>query len=199
MNAITGLAALAGTAGSPGEVLGPEGEGFAMLLGGQRAVARRAFSCLVEPAAGDLVLVAVAGGERYILAVLERRGDEALRLTLAEGASITAAAGRIDIAAGTVAIEADAAQVAATTLGVSAGRTDVRLGPVRLIAEAIETMAERIIGRFRRSYRFVEEGEHLRARDIDHRASGHLHLRGDTTAVQAKALVKVQSGQIHLG
>ncbi|WP_198369229.1 DUF3540 domain-containing protein [Roseomonas rosulenta] len=199
MNAITGLAAFAGTSSSTAEILGPEGEGFALLLGGQRACARRAFSCLVEPAPGDLVLVAVAGGERYILAVLERRGDAPLCLPLAEGASITATPGRIDVATGTFALQADAAQVAATKLGVLAGRTDVRLGAVRLVAEAIESMAERVIGRFRRSYRFVEEGEHLRARDIDHRASGHLHLRGDTTAVQAKALVKVQSAQIHLG
>lgn len=199
MNAITGFGTLAGTASTTAEVLAPEGEGFALLLNARRAVARRAFSCLVEPAPGDLVLVAVADGERYILAVLERRGDAALRMPLAEGASITAAAGRIDIAGATVAVTADAAQLAATKLGVSAGRTDVRLGAVRLVAEAIESMAERVIGRFRRSYRFVEEGDHVRSRDIDHRASGHLHLRGDTAAVQAKALVKVQSGQIHLG
>ena len=55
------------------------------------------------------------------------------------------------------------------------------------------------IGRFRRSYRFVEEGEHLRARDIDQRASGHLSLKGDVATVQAGLVVKVDGAQVHLG
>jgi hypothetical protein len=153
----------------------------------------------VEPEPGDIVLLAAAQDRRYVLAVLERPGDAALRVALPDGASIDAEGGRLRIGAATLVLEADNAQLAAGRLGVAAGGTEVRLGRVRMVAEAVEALAERIIGRFRRSYRFVEEGEHLRARDIDHRASGHLHLRGDTTAVQANALVKVQSGQIHLG
>jgi hypothetical protein len=199
MNAITGLAAFGFAAQTTGEVLARQGQDLVILANGAEAPARRALSCLVEPEPGDLVLLAAAQDRRYVLAVLERPGDAALRVALPDGASIDAEGGRLRIGAATLVLEADNAQLAAGRLGVAAGGTEVRLGRVRMVAEAVEALAERIIGRFRRSYRFVEEGEHLRARDIDHRASGHLHLRGDTTAVQANALVKVQSGQIHLG
>lgn len=199
MNAITGLAAFGFAAQTTGEVVARAGRELVVLVNGSEAPARCALSCLAEPEPGDIVLLAAAHDRHYALAVLERPGDAALRVTLPDGAAIAAPGGRLHIGAATLVLEAQTAQLAAGRLGVSAGATEVRLGRVRMVAEAVEALAERIIGRFRRSYRFVEEGEHLRARDIDHRASGHLHLRGDTTAVQANALVKVQSGQIHLG
>jgi hypothetical protein len=199
MNAITGLAGLDMAAGEAAEVLAREGEALTLLQGGQMVAARRAFSCLVEPEPGDRVLVGVAGGTPYVLAVLERSGAAPMRLALPDGATLGAGQGRLNLAAGTLVLEAEATQVATGTLGVAATRTEARLGRVSAIAEAIETIATRIVGRFRRSYRFVEEGEHLRARDLDHRASGHLHLRADTAMVQAGVLVKLQGSQIHLG
>ena len=64
------------------------------------------------------------------------------------------------------------------------------------LSEAIETIAQRIVGRFRRSIRIVEESEQLRARDIEQRASGHMHLRGDAVTLQGGALVKLRADQI---
>lgn len=199
MNAITGFSALATMDGQAAEVLSRNGEHCIVLRDGHEAVARRAFSCLVQPEAGDVVLLGQAGPLTYVLAVLERRGDAAMRVALPDGATVAADGGRLNIAAETLVMEAATTQVAAGTLGVSATRTDARLGTVSAIAEAIETIATRIIGRFRRSYRFVEEGEHLRARDIDQRASGHLGLKGDTTTLQAGLVVKIDGAQIHMG
>lgn len=199
MNAITGLAGLTMAGGDAAEVLARDGEALTVMRDGQALPARRAFSCLVQPEPGDVVLLGAAGGLRYVLAVLERAGPAPMRLALPDGATIAADGGRLGLAARTLVTEAETTQVATQALGVSAARTDARLGAVSAIAEAIETIATRIIGRFRRSYRFVEEGEHLRARDLDHRASGHLHLRADTAMVQAGVLVKLQGSQIHLG
>ena len=199
MNAMTGLAGLTMAGSDAAQVLAREGEELSVLKDGEVVAARRAFSCLVQPEPGDIVLLGATGHARYVLAVLERAGPAPMRLALPDGTTLAAEAGRLNLAAETLVMAAGSTQVATGGLDVCATRTTARLGAVSAIAEAIETVATRIIGRFRRSYRFVEEGEHLRARDLDHRASGHLHMRADTATVQAGALVKLQGSQIHLG
>ncbi len=195
MNAITGFAPLTDSA----RVVAQDGTGFTILRHGRAEAAQRAFSCLVEPAPGDLVLVGHAEGEAFILAVLARRGDAPMRVALPDGATIAAAEGRLTLDAGRIDLRAGATGVTTGSLDVAAGRTDASLGRVALLAEAIETIAQRIVGRFRRSIRIVEESEQLRARDIEQRASGHMHLRGDAVTLQGGALVKLRADQIHLG
>ncbi len=199
MNAMTGMSALSAQDARAGEVLSRQGEACVVLHEGQEETARRAYSCLVQPEPGDVVLLGRAGPELYVLAVLERRGGEAMRLAVPDGSTLASDGGRLNLAAGTIVMQAAATEVVTGTLGVTAQRTDARLGRVAAMAEAIETIATRIIGRFRRSYRFVEEGEHLRARDIDQRASGHIGLKGDTATLQAGLVVKVDGAQIHMG
>lgn len=195
MNAITGFAPLTESA----RVVAHDGTGFTILRHGRAEAAQRAFSCLVEPVAGDLVLVGHAEGEAFILAVLARRGDAPMRVALPDGATIAVADGRLTLDAGRLDLRAGATGVTTGSLDVTAGRTDASLGRVALLAEAIETLAQRIVGRFRRSIRIVEESEQLRARDIEQRASGHMHLRGDAVTLQGGALVKLRADQIHLG
>ncbi len=199
MNAMTGFAPLTGAPADAAEIVARDGGGFAILRQGREAFAQRAFSCLVEPEPGDRVLIGQVGEEVFILAVLSRPGAAPMRLALPDGARIAARDGRLSLEAGTLAMEAEATVLSTRMLDVAAARTDARLGRIGLLAEAIETVAQRIVGRFRRSYRVVEEAEQLRARDIDLRASGHMHMRGDATTVQGTALVKLQADQIHLG
>jgi hypothetical protein len=199
MNAMTGFTPLTATPAERAEVVARDGERLTILRHGAPEVAQRAFSCLVEPEPGDLVLVDRSEAETYILAVLARRGAAPMRVAMPDGASIAAEGGKLRIAAGTLQMEAEATQLATQGLDVTAGRTDVRVGRVGILAEAIETIAQRVVARLRRSYRFVEETEQVRARDIDQRASGHMHIRGDATTVQGTALVKLQADQIHLG
>lgn len=199
MNAITGLTALAQAGTMVAEVVSRDGPVLLLRAEGRIVAARRAFSCLVEPAEGDIVLLAGAGGPTYVLSVLERPGKEPMRVSLPDGATVASDGGRLGLSAGTLVMQADQGEVAMGSLGVTAKRTDARLGRVGFVAEAIETIAQRVIGRFRRSYRFVEESEQLRARDIDQRASGHLNLKGDTVTTQAGLVVKIDGAQIHMG
>jgi hypothetical protein len=200
MNAFTGYAALATAGSSVAEVVGREGACLLLRTEGRIVAARRAYSCLVQPEEGDVVLVAAGGTASYVVAVLERPANRApMRLALPDGATVAADGGRLNLSAETLVMQADRGEVAVQALGVTAKRTDARLGRVGLVAEAIETIAQRVIGRFRRSYRFVEEAEQLRARDIDQRASGHLNLKGDTVTTQAGLVVKIDGAQIHMG
>lgn len=195
MNAMTGFAPPTDSA----RVVAQDGPGFTILRHGQAEAALRAFSCLVEPAPGDLVLVGRAEGEAFILAVLARSGDAPMRVALPDGATITAADGHLTLDAGRLDLRAGATEVTTRSLDVTAGRTDASLGRIALLAEAIETIAQRIVGRFRRSIRIVEDSDQVRARDIDQRATGHMHMRGDAVTLQGSALVKLRADQIHLG
>lgn len=199
MNAITGITMAIGQACVTGEVTARDDARLTLLVEGQEIAAQRAFSCLVEPEPGDRVLVARDDAAAFVLAVLERRGEAPLRIALPGGSSLSAGEGRLDLAAGTLVVQARQGDVVVDDLALRAGKATLRVGAATVIAEAIETLAQRVIGRFRRSYRFVEESEQLRARDIDQRAAGHLHLKGDTATIQAGAVVKVDGNQIHLG
>lgn len=200
MNAITPIAPLAGAPTDCGRVLACDGTAITILRHGRQEAAQRAFSCLVEPAPGDLVLVGEAEGQAFILAVLARPGDAPMRVAMPDGATIGAPGdGRLAIDAGSIALRADSTDVTTRSLDVTAGRTAASLGRLSLLAETIETLAQRIVGRFRRSIRIIEESEQLRAREIDQRASGHLQMRGDAVTMQGRALVKLRADQIHLG
>jgi hypothetical protein len=195
MNAMTGFAPLTDSA----RVVAQDGAGFTILRHGREEAAQRAFSCLVEPAPGDLVLVGRAEGETFILSVLARCGDAPMRVALPDGATIAAPDGRLNLDAGTLALRAEATEVATGSLDINAAHTDASLGRIALLAQTIDMLAQRIVGRFRRSIRIVEESETLRARDIEQRASNHMHLRGDAVTMQGSALVKLRGDQIHLG
>lgn len=199
MNAMTGLGSFAVAALGPAEVLGPETGGHAILRDDQRRHAALAYSCLVVPEVGDIVLVGEADGTSYIIAVLHRRGEAPMRLAVPDGARLESPGGSLAIAADRLVLAAKERTVAAESLNVTGARVQARFGAVSLVAQAIESVAERILGRFRRSHRFVEEGEQLRARELDYRASGHANLKGDTVAVHGGLIVKIDGGQIHMG
>ncbi|MBX6372850.1 MAG: DUF3540 domain-containing protein [Acetobacteraceae bacterium] len=214
--ALPGAIGAAGTT-MIGEVVLRAGEETLLVeAGSARLPARRAVSCLVEPEPGDLVLLGGGAERPYILAVLERRSTAPLRLAVQGDLEIAATAGRLALRGETGAEVASPAAVTITAgdeLTVTGRRARLLLdevvhvgrslaahiGSLKVVGEALETLMGRILSRARRSYRFVEEGDHLRSGTIDHRAEGTLHLRGANALVTASTIAKVDAGQIHLG
>jgi hypothetical protein len=201
--------------GEVAEVVSREGEAMLVQAGARRLAARRAASCLLEPEPGDTVLIGGDLARCYVLAVLERVADGPARLSIDGDVEIRARDGHLVLAAGKgVDVAArDAVTLQAETVSVKArngrlfvddlvavGRTAMsHFGRVRAIGQALETVVDRILTRTKRSVRIAEESDHLRAGQIDLRASGTLHANGETTIVTAATLVKVDGGQIHLG
>jgi hypothetical protein len=196
------------------EVLGREGDVLLVACGAERVQATAALSCLVAPEPGDLVLLGEACGRHFVLAVLERRQAQPLRL-LVEGDLEVAASGRLRLhgeaevaIASSATISATAPEAAMTArrarfsfgeVSAIARALTAQLGRAKLVGEALETVMERVLARVKRSYRFVEEGDHLRAGAIDHRAERSLHLRGENAVIHGGKVVKVDGGQIQLG
>ena len=60
-------------------------------------------------------------------------------------------------------------------------------------------LLDRVSSRVKRSYRMVEECDHVRAEQIDYAAKKRLSLHGETALLTAQHLAKVEGDQIHLG
>ena len=172
--------------------------------------ARRAASCLLEPAAGDRVLlVTEERGDAYVLAVLEQREPGTATISVEGDLTLRSVRGKVSVAAqeGVDIVTAAAARIMASAVEVEAiealsilgGAVKAELGKVKLYASTLDSFFERVSQHARRSLRTVDELDQVKARHIDYAASGDAHLRGENALVTAHDLVKVNGEQVHVG
>lgn len=198
-----------------GRVVRAAGGAFVVATGAAEIEARRAVSCLVEPAAGDVVLVSVLP-ERgaYILAVLERQGSDLCvvldgdlhvklprgRFVLGAAEGVTLASGKeVGVVAGELKVNARRGSVLVESLSYLGTAVHAEIEKAKVKAAAFDASFERVTQRLKRVYRFVEELEQLRAERVDYVAKKNMSLRGENTLVTAEELVKLDGAQIHLG
>lgn len=177
--------------------------------------ARRAASCLLEPAAGDNVLAArVADGNWYVLAVLVRGdaapvvllpADSVLRssegsLTLIAQTELGLAGGeQVSITTTTLDVQAEQAQGSFSVLRATAGLIEATATRVRNVADMFETIAECIRQRAGSVYREVKDLDHLKAGQIYYKAETVLNMRGKHSVLSAEGEVKIDGTRVHLG
>jgi hypothetical protein len=198
-----------------GTVLLVEEGRFVVRTGSGDFVAKRAVSCLVEPQASDQVLVAAASAGCYILAVLERQQGAGAKLTLDGDLQIQLKHGRFTVAAqeGVSLASGKDVSMVSQEIHVHAGLGSfvlerlsllgttvvAEIERAKLIAGTFDSVLERLTEKVKRSYRFVEEFDQVRAERIDYVAKKLMSLRGQNAIVTAEELVKVDADQIHLG
>jgi len=190
---------------------------FVVELETREVLARRAKSCLLQPVPGDLVLVATVNHDEaaYVLAVLDREegapqsivadGDleihlprGALAITATEGVELTSAK-EVSVVSGAVSVRAVDGNVAFERFSFLSKLLRADTGKAKIFAETLDSVLERLSQRVKRSYRTVEECDHLRAESIDYAAKGTMSLHGKNALVTAQNLAKVEGDQIHLG
>lgn len=181
---------------------------------GETLLAEAAVTCLIEPRVGDRVLLAEAGEERYVLAVLRRESPDAT-LSFAGDVDVKARHGRIrlagqdgvDLCSGTtvglsapcVRLSAETAEVKASATVVQSANVDVTTDQARLAARNVETVVERLYQRLRCLFRRVEETEDVEAGSIIARAKRMLHLKGHFANIVGRKHVRVDGDQVHVG
>ena len=178
--------------------------------------AARAATCLLEPSAGDRVLVAGSCSEGwYVLAILTRAAGARAAVTLDGDLEIRLPSGRFTVAAqdGVDLVSGGDVSVVAGRIDVNAADGNVVLGrltflgtfvraeieKIKLVAERFDSVVERVAQRVKRSYRSVEESDHVRAERIDYSAKKTASLHGENTLLTAEELVKIDGEQIHVG
>ena len=176
--------------------------------------ARRAASCLLQPATGDTVLVAEAGGSLWVLAVLARGdspavlslpADSTLKvsqggLRLAVQDELTLAAGR-QLSAVAPEVSVDAARVgfAVGVLQLAAGLVDATVDQVKTVAALLDTIAERVRLKAGSTHRQVQDMEHVQAGQLNVAVKSVLNLRGKHAVMSAENEVRLDGERIHLG
>jgi hypothetical protein len=156
-----------------GCVLKVEADGsLAIDLGGRLVSARRAASCLLEPAAGDRVLVACSECEHYILAVLDRPGTAPASLsahvpsdaTILRGAEIVIRAGRaISLEAPAATVQVRRFQLFADAMGFVGGLLTQAVERWRTAASHVEVVSTEISTKAARRISLIEETDVLQA------------------------------------
>ncbi|MGE0787639.1 MAG: DUF3540 domain-containing protein [Sandaracinaceae bacterium] len=200
-----------------GRVVSADGDRLEIETSAGTLLARRAASCLLEPRIGDEVLVAVgARGESYVTAVLTR--SEASPATLSapgEGLEVIAPRGRLTFVApeGVELVGGKALRLSAEEVAVHAREGTIAIGRMLVqgkealvhvpalkgVFDKVETTANRVMQRAKRSFRVIEETDTTRAGDIDTRAENGFVLRAKDALMNARRLVKMDAEQIHIG
>jgi hypothetical protein len=179
--------------------------------------ARRATSCLVQPATGDLVLAAMLGdGSAYVLAVLER-GDEhaTTELRLDGDVSLRVREGRFDIHADQAVelVSPERVKLTSAEVEIVSRRTSLLFDELRALGREalLDTQTGRVIGRMletvadvaqltaKRAVRIVTELDQTRAKNADHMIEKNLSITADNASVMATSLVRMDGSNIQLG
>lgn len=178
--------------------------------------ARQAVGCLIRPLPGDKVLVcADRDGAAYVLAVLERPQDEGLEICFDRPAAIRVSQGRlslvsqegidlganqdIHLAASTLEVHAARGEIAVDRAAFLGTFLEVQAARVRLLAGVLESVAERLTQKVKRSYRLIEESEHVKAGSLDYFARKWMSFKGRYAMLTAREDVKVDGERIHIG
>jgi len=199
-----------------GDVVSSDEGTFVIDTGDGRVDARRALSCLVEVEIGDRVLVAgPEDGALHVLAILERSGKQPIHMKLTGDVAIGVSKGQLTLAAddGLHLVSGKDLSLTSPELRVRAEQSHLMLDRViyigsrllsyakrvKLVSDVIDTFAERLSQRVKRSYRFIDEMDYVRAKEIDQASEGNISLRGENTLMTARRLVKIDGEQIHMG
>ncbi len=191
-----------------------ESRRFSVRIAARVMIAERAASCLLDPEPGDRVLCARADGDCYVLAVLRRNGEEGQRwsvdgdlrldasgkVTIAgrQGVEVTTPA-ETRISSGRLQLNAVVAEVLLEQLDYVGSQARVHAQKLKLFASELDSLLGRAVERVKRSYRFVEELDHTRARQIDMTAQVSARIHADSTTITASELIKLDGKQVHIG
>ena len=168
----------------------------------QVLAARRAASCMLEPVAGDQVLVHVDGPDQpaYVIAVLERaREAQVASYRLSESICLVADPRQLKVQTPSLDITAEQGDFKIAHLN-SVHREHVEQAEsVSLVAGQATHQVGRFVAKLRDSFRLIEGLDRTQASNIDQSAQYQMSLDADITKINAQHVVKVQGKKIDLG
>jgi len=176
--------------------------------------AARAVSCLVEPAAGDKVLLSVdMAGAAYVLSVLESASPVTLavdgdtRLAV-RGGSLTVAAdkdlnlsctGGLTTASGEISVHATQGTLLIERMSVMGHALKTQLKRIRTVAQSMDQVFKRFTMRAQESSRFVKEHDEVQAGSQRVLVEDLCALHAKNHSMMAEEQVVINAEQIHMG
>lgn len=177
--------------------------------------AKRSFSCIVEPLPRDMVLVSHTSSGCYILAILERHGDQHACLAFEGDADLRVKQGRLRVAAqeGIDLVSAKDTALVSPELSINSVQADVtiqhlaffgtflegQIERIKLIGQACDSIFERVSQRVKRCYRWVEELDQLKAGQLNYLVRKLMSLRGKYSVLTAEEDMRIDGDKILMG
>ncbi|WP_114416889.1 DUF3540 domain-containing protein [Marinospirillum perlucidum] len=206
---------------SPQQPAGPEQAGpsfTALVQGGKEGRwllssdsgvlrARQAYSCLVQPALGDRVLVQQVGSDYYLLAILERQQPQPLRIRAHEGMEVDF--GGSDCKwqhIGDWSLQAEQAQLLTRKSKMVTEEAEVQgqqltqnWQRVRNLIQDFWHSGQRTWKQVRQSISRVEEVEQKDSGEHLHRVRNSLTIHSQRGSITSEKDLRVDAERIHMG
>ncbi len=197
--ALAGSSLFNSTQPSAYEVRARTADGIMLAQGEVPFFAKIALSCLIEPEPGDRVLASPIDGTLWVTTILSRSSELPLKLLAATNLHIAAPNGTLTLSANSLAIQASRTRLLLDDV-LHIGRVvTAHIGTLKLFGSLLETLVERVLLQAKRSFRLLEETDHLRANNIDYNATSSMSLLAENTFITAENTVRVDANQIHMG
>ena len=177
--------------------------------------ARIAFSCLVAPVAGDVVLANHAVNDYYVLAVLERPAEQDMTLAFPANVKMQAVDGQLDLIATKNINLLTCAETNMTSakLNMISGNMDVTTGKltsrtqeveshsqnVRLYTNMLSTVAKQITQKTEILVRWVEAVETLNIGNLIQNVRKNYTSHSDQAVITASKDMRIDGERIHMG
>ena len=199
-----------------GTVVGQEDHFYSVETDSGLYRVKRAVSCVVQPEVNDLVLVSLSSlGGGYILAVLERVEGAKATLSFDSDVDIRTSEGSLSIASkqGIDLASTESINLIASRLGIASSEGEINISrltflgsffegsleTVKLLARTFDAITERFFRRTKRSYRFIEDTDQVKAGSLNYVADKSLMLRGTFSQMTAKEDVHIDGERINIG
>lgn len=170
--------------------------------------AARAFSCLVEPAVGDRVLVARVGADVFILSVLDRLVADGARvgvpgagaLTLAAPDLTLEAARRLVLSGGEDAVvRSERVSIQARTVSLVGRMLSIIMDQVRSVVRRDETMADTVVVQAGERTTLVRGADVAQAGTLVQQVETVSSSSAATTVIVAREDVRVDAKRVTVG
>ncbi len=183
---------------------------------GERAMkAGVAFSCLVQPRAGDLVICSEDdSGRYYVLGIIERPGDQNLTVRFPADASMVASRGSMNfMSTGSTTMASgeglnfisDRAVHTSREAVVDFGELKARGSDLKadfksalVMFGMINTMATRAIGRFKSFVRHTEDYDQVKAGQMTRKVAGLYSMDSKNTIMVSRKDTKIDGERIFM-
>ncbi len=196
-------------------VLAVDGDTATVDISGIRVKARKAFSCFADPEPADTVICCRDEDSRFfILAIMERKSNEATRITYPSDTSIQSLEGSISISSsksvsmsserlnffsGQSVHKSRSAVVSFEDLTATGNNLQAKYKSVRLISDLINTLAKQVIDRFKGYVRNTEGTEQVGAGRATRKVKGAYSVETKHTIMVSKESTKIDGEKILMG
>jgi len=193
------------------------GFGRDFMVHSERGVLRAtlAFSCLVTPETGDRVLINASAKESHIIAIIDRKHANDMKLAFPGNVAMESKSGHINLTAAKkinltsaqstqissakFTLNALDANVRAEKLSISGDSVTSQWRDVTSISDAMNLIVERMSQRFKNCFKQVEGVEQKSSHNYLQNVNQTLSVRSRDAVITARKDVKIDGERIHMG